>query len=334
MHGSPTVGDPSVHRLPSVPGSAAPDDGPLINDGLPFLRAHAVAAGLRRRDLGRLVREGAVRQDVRGVYVDGRVPADLASRARSLGLRLPPGAAVSRLTAAWLLGIDGRSPDQLSTPLPVECTVPPGREPLSRPGIRCFVAPLRDGDVVDVAGLPCTSPARTAVDLLRWLPPHMGLGVADALAAAGLVAPAGLVGAVERFRGAKGVAQARYLAALVEPRTESFGESWLRLRVVDAGFPRPQVQVEVAPVMSGGPPRRLDLGWPKRLVALEYDGERYHSSPAQRMHDEERRRDLEDRFGWRILAVGRGEVLGPSMALEAAIGELLGMEPRLRRRRW
>jgi hypothetical protein len=162
----------------------------------------------------------------------------------------------------------------------------------------------------------------------------MGLGAADALAAAGLVAPAGLVAAVERFRGSPGVSQARYLAALVEPRTESFGESWVRLRVMDAGFPRPQVQVEVGPAVPGGSSRRLDLGWPEQLAGLEYDGEEYHSSPAQLAHDEERRRDLEDRFGWRILAVGRGEVLGPSMALEAAVGELLGREPRLLRRRW
>ena len=35
-------------------------------------------------------------------------------------------------------------------------------------------------DVVDLRGLPCTTAVRTAVDLLRYRPPQMGLAVTDA----------------------------------------------------------------------------------------------------------------------------------------------------------
>jgi hypothetical protein len=273
-----------------------------------------------------------VRHVVRGVYLDARVPDDVASRAACLRLRLPPGAVVSRLTAAWLWGVDGRMPEDRYGPVVVECTVPTGKQPLRHPGVRSYTAPLK-GDVCDLDGIPVTTAVRTAVDALRWLRPHMGLGVADALAHRGLVTPQELTCRVEDFAGCAGVRQARYLARLVEPGTESFGESWLRLRVVDAGFPRPRVQIEVVNA-AGEVVYRLDLGWDDVKVAVEYDGDEYHSTPEQLRRDCRRRDELEAVHGWRVLAVGKGEVLGSSMALEQALGELLGLPPRLWRRRW
>jgi hypothetical protein len=195
------------------------------------------------------------------------------------------------------------------------------------------VAPLDPDDLVVVAGLPCTSPVRTAVDLLRWLPPHEALAMVDAMAAQGVVAAPDLPRAVERFAGAPGVAQARYLAAIVEPLTESPGESWTRLRFVDAGFPRPEAQIAV-PDADTPWHYRLDVGWPRWHLAVEYDGEEFHDAPHQRRHDERRREDLFRRFGWTVLGVGKGEVLGRSMLLERTVGGLLGIEPRIARRRW
>jgi hypothetical protein len=305
--------------------------GELFFDGRPVDRAAAAAMGTTADDLRALVRRGAVRQPVRGVYLDAGVTEDLDVRAACLALKLPRGAAISRLTAAWLLGVDGRSPDERHQPLAVECTVPVGTEPVRRPGVRAYVAPL-DGDVELVHDVPCTSPVRTVVDVLRWRPPHMGLAVADALARRRLVDVDEVVLAVEAFRGRPGVARARYLAANIEPRSESYGESWLRLRVVDAGFPRPEAQVSVR--VEDVEVYRLDLAWPRLRVALEYDGEEHHSSREQRAQDARRRDDLELRFGWTLLAVGKGEVLGPSLALERAVGELLSLEPRITRRPW
>ncbi len=126
--------------------------------------------------------------------------------------------------------------------------------------------------------------------------------------------------------------QARYLAAVVEPLTESFGESWLRLRLVDAGLPRPQAQIQVPDASPGG--YRLDLGWPDRRVAVEYDGEEFHSSGQRRLRDERRRDDLLRRYGWTVLGVGKGEVLGRSAALEQTVAGLLGVPLTSSVRRW
>ena len=274
-----------------------------------------------------------MRQVLRGVYVDARVPDGLPLRAASVRLMLPPGAALSRTTAAWLLGATVRPLRYADGAMPVECTVPLGTEPVSRPGVRSYVAPLDDGDLVLVAGLVCTSPTRTAVDLLRWLPPHEGLALVDAMAADRIVEPADVVETVEQFAGAPLVRQARYLATIIEPLTESPGESWTRLRMADAGFPRPEAQIAVPDADTPGH-RRLDMGWRRRRLAVEYDGEEFHDSPEQRWHDEGRREDLLRRFGWTALGVGKGDVLGRSMLLEYTVGGLLGIEPRISRRRW
>jgi very-short-patch-repair endonuclease len=77
----------------------------------------------------------------------------------------------------------------------------------------------------------------------------------------------------------------------------------------------------------------LDLGFEEERVAVEYDGEEFHSTPEQVAHDR-RRREVVERHDWRVLAVGKGEVLGPSLALERAVGELLSLEPRISRRQW
>jgi hypothetical protein len=273
-----------------------------------------------------------VRQVVRGIYLDSGLVDDLPTRAEAVARILPQGAAISRRTAAWLFGVDVRAPSELTTAMPVECTVPLGTEPLRRPGVRCFVAMLGP-DVHERFGVPCTTAVRTAVDLLRWEPPHLGLGAADALAKRGAVGVEELVAAVERWRHHRGVDKARRLAHLVEPLTESFGESWLRLRIVDAGFPRPSVQIEVCD-RFGRIVYRIDLGWPERGIGVEYDGEEYHDAPEHRRHDLERRRRLEEAFGWTVVGVGRAEVLGRSLALERGIGELLGLEPKIRVRAW
>jgi hypothetical protein len=306
-------------------------DGPIMA-GRPFGRQEARAAGLGRDCLTRLVETGLVRHVVRGVYVDARVPDDVGVRAACLALKLPADAVACRRTAAWLLGIDGRAPDELGLPLPVECMVPSGRQPVRRPGVVGLSAPP-DVELAVVQGVPCTTAVRTALDVLRWCRPHLALGIVDALAARDLVGPAELQLSIAELTGTRGVRQARYLAGLVEPLTQSMGESWVRLRMADAGFPRPQAQIPVR-ADDGLLLALLDLGWGRERVAVEYDGEEFHSSPEQVAHDRRRREMLERDHGWRILAVRKGEVLGRSLEMEWAVGELLGREPTITRRLW
>jgi hypothetical protein len=248
-------------------------------------------------------------------------------------LVLPEGAALCRVTAAWLVGIDARPLGTHVDDPPLECAVPLGTTPLRRPGLRCYVTDLVDEDVREVAGIPCVTPARTAIDLARWSIPGVGLGTLDAMARAGLIDPLELPVQVDRWRGDRFVGQARRLIGLCDPRAESQGESWLRLRFHDSGFPPPELQISLLDEF-GVEIRRLDLGYRKRRCAWEYDGEAYHSGRAAEVADRVRRAEIESRWGWTVVGVGKNLVLGPSMMLENAIGEIVGMQPAIRRRLW
>ena len=284
-------------------------------------------------ELRAMLASGQVVQPLRGIYLDTRTADDPLHRAVAVGLALPAGAAVGRRCAAWLHGIDARGPGELATPLPMECLVPAGSVMPQRTGLMAYEAWLPSDDVVEIAGVPVTSPVRTGCDLARFLTPHMGLGCLDALARAGMVKSAELAVRIEDWHGERFVAQARRLIGLCDAASESFGESWTRLRLADAGFPRPELQVWVHDA-DGVAVYRLDLGWPEVCKAVEYDGEQYHSTLEDRRHDDTRRNVLLQRFGWDVVAVGKSQVLGPSVALELAVGEMLGMEPQVRHRVW
>lgn len=297
----------------------------------PFLRSGD--HGVSPRVVDTLSNHGLLTQPVRGVFQRADLPDSVALRACAVSLVLPAGAAVCRTAALWLHGVDARETGRHLDLPALECAVPLGRTPLRRPGLTCYVTDLRADDVEEVFGVPTTTPARTACDLARWSTPGRGIAVLDAMTRAGLVDPGELLTLVDRWRGDRYVARARHLLGACDPRSESAGESQFRLRLVDAGFPRPELQIPLHD-RFGRPVYRLDLGYEELRWAGEYDGEEYHTLRNDLMHDRVRRARIERDWGWHVLVVGKALVLGPSMALEYAVGEVLGLEPLIRRRAW
>jgi len=123
-----------------------------------------------------LAREWSCTADGAGGYLRADQPDDLPARAAAVALVLPHGASLCRTTAAWLYGVDARSPGTQATTPDVECVVAPGRQPLRRPGLRCWTASLIPDDVQFIEGLPVTTPQRTALDCARYLSPGNGAG--------------------------------------------------------------------------------------------------------------------------------------------------------------
>lgn len=299
----------------------------------PFRRRDLPGLLLSRHELDALLAAGLIVQPVRGVYLDARAVGDPVRRAQALGLVLPPDAAVGRRTAAWVHGVDARGPGELDVPLPLEVVVRTGTTPLRRAGVRAYEASLPEDDIAVAHGVPVTTPLRTACDLARYVRPFVALGCLDAIARIGLCHPAEMLSRLRDWSGERNVARARRLVRLCDPRSESPGESWTRLRIIDAGFPAPETQVWIRDHEGTGV-YRLDLGWSKRRIAIEYDGREFHSRPEHIEHDRRRREDLARRFDWHVVGVGMGEVLGSSLAFERGVGELLGMEPQISRRTW
>ncbi|TCO42213.1 hypothetical protein EV646_11436 [Kribbella antiqua] len=305
----------------------------MFFDGNPFTRSDAAAAGWSVNKITALLRDGYIRRLVRGVYVDALAADSIELRAAAIARVAPPGAVICRRTAAWLYGIDTLALHEHRDLPSVECVRPPRRRATRLPLSAGHSQTLLHGDVVELGDLSVTSPLATAVHLGRHLDRPFALSAIDSMLHAGLIGHDKLRAAVERYKRHPGIAQAPELVDLAEPLTESPGESWLRLRVIDAGFPRPEVQVAVSTRQRE---RRIDVAFrgacpDGRRLGLEYDSDRWHSDDRADTRDSARRDELEE-VGWLILPVRRGDVLGRNPALELAIGEALGIQPRLPRR--
>jgi very-short-patch-repair endonuclease len=72
-------------------------------------------------------------------------------------------------------------------------------------------------------------------------------------------------------------------------------ETWLRLLLIDAGYPRPRTQIPL--YEYGAVVANLDMGWPQIRVSVEYDGDQHRTDRATYVKDM-RRIELVDRLGW------------------------------------
>lgn len=244
-----------------------------------------LASGLTESQIRCRVEDGRLLRPFHDVYRDpGLDPlADL----RALFLRLPPGAVACRQTAAILHGFGEHVP----LPRGVHVVIPRGEWRTRIGGLRTHEAVLTFEPVL-VDGIPCTTAARTAIDLARTSRRLDALPVLDGALRIG-VTPEELSAEAARHARLRGICQVRGLLPLADPGAQCRQESQLRLVVIDGGLPRPTTQVAVVD-QFGVARYYLDLAWEQAGVAAEYDG-RSHS---ERLHpDRERHNWLDDR-GW------------------------------------
>jgi very-short-patch-repair endonuclease len=142
----------------------------------------------------------------------------------------------------------------------------------------------------------------TAYDFARWLSLVEAVVVGDALAHGVLITPTGLQDYVEAHSGLRGVVQARRVAQLVEPLTESPMESRLRMLLIGAGLDVPVAQFEVR-TPSGELVGRADFAYPEQRLIVEYDGAQHWE---QRRTDD-RRRDAMRALGWTVLVASKSD---------------------------
>lgn len=257
----------------------------------PFTYRTAVEAGVDRRQLAVLVREGLLRRAIKGVYLATEAGDSVELRARCLSLVLPPDCVICDRHAGWLLGAEMiLAPGEHLHLGEISVYRPSGagrlRNDLTDSGERN----LRPGDVMEVHGLPVTTPLRTACDLGRQRHREQAIAGLDAMLRLGLFGRDELIAEVPRFRKMRWVTRLRELAPLADGRSESPGESVLRLRWIDTGLPTPTPQIEVRRdgILLG----RVDIGNEDLMFAAEYDGAEWHTSPEQRAHDHQRRTTL------------------------------------------
>lgn len=289
----------------------------------PFTLRDLEALGLSRNVLRRLIADGAVRRVLRGVFVRSDVSDTLELRAAAVSRVMPAHTVVCDRCAAWLHGIDCFEPDEESATVPLEVVSVADHDRSRRPELYGGKRGLRPEDICVVSGVKVTTPLRTAADLARLRGRRAALAVLDAFARQHDVSPADHVRMIRRLAGHRGVIQYRELAPLADPRPESFAESWTRMDIKDHGLPPPEPQVWVA--LPGFGNVRLDFGYPRWKVAVEYNGEEFHSSDAARAADQARIEALE-RAGWIVIVVTKADFRRGSsgqwlVALASALSE-------------
>lgn len=270
-----------------------------------FVGAHAVAEGwLTRHQL----QSGPYVRVMHGVYADPSLPRDHLLRCRAAALLLPPRAALGARSAATVLGAPAPGYGDRVTAI-----VPPGVRWAGRRDFRVHRADLPAADVSENGdGLRFTGPLRTAWDVAALESTSTAVGVLDAMVRAGVVRAEELVALARSGAGRWGSRRVRQAFELVDGRSESPPESWVRVACALAGLPSPVPQFDV--FEDGAWLARADLAWPEARLVVEYEGE-YHFDGVQIARDDVRIQRL-IAAGWRVIRLSSHDLRHMDVVIE------------------
>jgi hypothetical protein len=259
-------------------------------------REELTALGVSRRTVQRRLADGAWSRAASGVIDVGTHPGSWQRELMVLVLAAGPDAVVSHRTAAHLHGfLDVDRPD------PHDLTVPRGRATRAA-GTRLHTTSVLAADDVGAVGpFPVTRPARTVLDLASVLPVARLEPILWDAARRDAELPTAIAAAAARHPAAPGRGRlARALAGLHPEVTRAASPLEVHglLAFGRAGAPTPVLQ-HVVRDAAGRFVARVDAAWPDALVAVEFDGAAYHSTPRQVTADRERCARLEG-LGWEV----------------------------------
>jgi hypothetical protein len=260
-----------------------------MRSGTPFIGSEALEGGLVRKHELR-TRFCAVYPDV---YVDSGASLTPSQRAMAGWLWSHRQGVIAGLSAASLHGSKW-----IDEHIPIELIWPNARPPR---GLHTHDWRLHADEFAQLAGLPVTTAERTAFDVGRRGGVDEAVARLDALGNATSFAAQDVLIIAERHRGTRGLRILRQSLELYDPGSASPRETWLRVLLIRASFPRPQTQI---PVFGdrGGPVAYLDMGWPDLMIAVEYDGDQHRTDRAQYVKDI-RRLDMLRERGWLVIRV-------------------------------
>ncbi|WP_156687928.1 hypothetical protein [Mycobacterium sp. Marseille-P9652] len=266
----------------------------------PFIGSEAVASGI--------VTPYALRRRFVAIHPDVYIPAGVDLTARS------------RASAAWLWSrrrgiVAGQSASALHGAKWVDDRTPAVllydyRRPPDN--IITWSDRVTEDEVTSIEGIPVTTPARTAFDLACRTPTSTAVAAIDALLRATKFDVAEALSLTQRRKGHRHVRRARRALTLVDAGAQSPRETWLRLLVIEAGYPRPRTQIPVYGEY-GELVAVLDMGWEDVKIALEYEGDHHRIDRRQFRRDIARFEALPD-LGWITIRVSAGDTQGGILA--------------------
>jgi very-short-patch-repair endonuclease len=255
----------------------------------PFVGSEALANGaIRKHQLRALYRA-----EFPDIYVPKRAVLTTPQRARAAWLYSHREGVIAGLTASALHGAK-----YVDSTLPVELVWSNARRPR---GLRTYDMRLHSKEFLEYEDMRITTVERTAFDIARRGQLDDAVSRLDALGNATGFTANDVLAVADRHRGARGLRQLRAALELYDPGAESPKETWLRLLIIRAGYPRPQTQIPVLRPDGCGW-YYLDMGWEDLMLAVEYDGEHHRENPTVFAYDIQRSEDLE-MLGWTRIRV-------------------------------
>src|SRR6478752_5442707 len=255
--------------------------------GRPFTLVDASVAGVSPRRW----RHGSLTYRGRGIRMEGTTAAlPLSVRVRPF-IDVNERCAASHLTAAELHSLPQRRQDEAFDTY--HLIRPEGAAHLDRPHVIVHRMKLYEDEVTTLDGIPVTTPERTWLDLAEML-------TVDELVVAGdscvrvprrefegrdlpLCSVEDLQRMIDRHKGKRGIRRAREAISLIRVGSDSPQESLLRLALVRAGLPEPELNVPIIDD-AGTRHHEPDMSYRKYRIGVEYEGD-HHSDGTQIVRD-------------------------------------------------
>jgi hypothetical protein len=255
--------------------------------GRPFTVSEATAAGvspkrLRHRSLT------ALGKGIRSLGPTTGLPLSVQVRPF---IEVNERCAASHLTAAELGSLPVRRMKE--GPQMYNVIRPEGAAQLNRPHVIVHRMKLYEDEVTVLDGIPVTTAERTWLDLAEMLTVDELVVTGDSCVRVprreleGRDTPWCSLGdlqrMIDRHKGKRGIRKAREALKLIRVGSDSPQESLLRLAVVRAGLPEPELNVPIVDD-AGTRHHEPDMSYRKYRIGIEYEGE-HHGHEAQVVRD-------------------------------------------------
>lgn len=275
-----------------------------------FTSSDAIAAGVPRSRL----RANDLANVSRGIFV----PIGLSlvgSAALAAYSQTHPQAVLSHLSAARLWGIP--LPPWAENDWRIHLAKPPSSGKPRRGNVVGHRLALREEEITELDGVTLTSPERTWLDLASLLAvPDLVVAGDYLVCAHGQLHPCprsaicsgtDLVRVMARHHGMRGMKTARMAYELVRVGADSPPETKLRLALVDAGIPEPELNAILLDT-EGRPSVWPDGAYRKYRLSLQYDGD--HHGGAEQYQRDIRRLERTRYLGWEEIRFSKADLEG------------------------
>lgn len=166
---------------------------------------------------------------------------------------------------------------------------------------------LPSNRVIICDGLPCTSAARTVVDLARELPFRDAVVLADSALRKRLTSRKELETVLLECRSWQGIREASRVVAFSDGRAEAVSESVARVVFAELGLPAPEPQVIIED--RAGVIGRVDFLFKEQRTIAEIDGKvKYRDDPDARFK-EKKREELLEGVGFEVVRLTWEEIM-------------------------